>query len=94
MSTECKIICLVSGRYGGDIKKERKKKEKRGIEVEEKRLYSTIYRRCDAAGERGKRDETVDKVRRYLEKKKLEISLEKTKIMKFEREKTRRDIWK
>lgn len=90
MSTECKIICLVSGRYGGDIKK----KEKREIEVEEKRLYSTIYGRCDAAGERGKRDETVDKVRRYLEKKKLEISLEKTKVMKFEREKTRRDIWK
>lgn len=57
-------------------------------------MYSTIYGRCDAAGERGKRDETVDKVRRYLEKKKLEISLEKTKVMKFEREKTRRDIWK
>lgn len=30
--------------------------------MEEKRLYSTIYGRCDAAGERGKRDEAVDKV--------------------------------
>lgn len=55
--------------------------------MEEKRLYSTICGRCDATGERGKRDEAVDKVRRYLEKKKLEISLEKTKIINLKEKK-------
>ncbi|XP_076243355.1 uncharacterized protein LOC143184778 [Calliopsis andreniformis] len=83
-------------REGSDIEDRLKSMHKGDVAIGSERIYILQY--ADdivlLAEEKGSLRLMMEESRRYLEEKKLELSVEKTEIMKFGRRKNEKRIWK